>query len=1548
MDADYERAIDEELEKLKVNLSDTDSESYTDVEEDSATSGENQIILPDSVFAYVEMSSKRLNTFEQLMLENLDDTNGAPCSELPRLNLCDDLLNELTSTAGEDPAKLKEILSEVEEQVASQVEQNFSDDFAAASYTDDQTEYDSYKECESRFISEWRELEKRLRREEERLKREEEEERLRREEEERLARLEVEREHCLERDKERRSSHEELRSTEKVCLFENIKSVEGDEGLSTEIIKQQELIQRLEEQLQEERRMFEMAQQEEQRRTMEQRCSAVMKLQAAFRGSLVRRWSRGELIKRREEERRRENERKNEREERERRRKREEKLKREQEEKARREAEERRRQREQVERRRAEYERAKEQERHRLERERELQERARKEEEEEEQAERVKNERNAKVDEEKRRRMEEKRAEEERREIQKEVKEREEKKRQEEVKKMEDEQIKRGNESEQVRDVGSKKREIKDSRRDEGQVIKNNDEKDEKSQGNGQKEQTRTSVTREDEETNDPIEQREGLKVNNTHGTKNTETLEEEEEERTGELVLQPCLLPSEKVLLTSPCPSSSGPQEQLEHPVSSAVPTASIHNTYTHFQAAWLQVEADGAKPEMDTRGRQHATMCPTESVQECSSFCLPDSTEQKRLAWMLSCTPWSKLSMHIRRKGPCDPPRRRMARRALGPDLPPLPVDTVLKSGPWSSLKQVTTVTLEDLPSCCLSTLSGCSRLQSLTLRRCGLRALEGLGQCSELKHVDLRENSIAYVDCGGLARLEVLLLGRNRLASVHGMEGAANLTILQLSHNVISRISGLGSLKRLQRLSVDHNQLISTRGLGEVLTLVQLDCSYNHLSQVDGLETCALLNTLDLRGNSLTELPVLRNHVLLRELYVDENSVSCLQGLASCWLPLLRCLSLAHNCITQLPHLMDLISLRTLDVSNNCLSDLTSVCESLQGCWSLQELNLTNNPLQHEHTWRSSVLAIKPNLVKLNGELTGASTAPSVGSAQLYSFQALCQAHQDQLDSVLQKQSRAISSAPSALDAQLMAGDHSAELFRLAEEQRYAHEYGDSSVCEPNQHQPGVSDLRPSPTSEHSPETLSPSPAEPHTRSPEDLHTQSTEELHPQSTEELHPQSLEEIHTLISEELHPQRQLEPHLSGSALSTHPSSIALPAACTGGSINPPQKLRAARPCEDEHSKYPMEAPRMHLKIVASVVIQRWWRTCRERRRRAPAKAHGRLSSLGMLRSSKYRTEPLNKHYAASVIQAVWRGFSLRRRLAQALALARSSSPDHDVLEEVDVAQFICAEEAMDCERMISHHEVSLSKTIPYVGRLPMSKPPPLLSDHQKSASALPWKLRQAWTGSGAVSQWAESPDTSAKSLSPAWTPGPAVLSERSEKILEEWGFSNSSTGLLMLKRAQRMKVRKHQKRSVMAGRAGVSVPAMPEGEMGSRSQHRPPRRLHPPALESQRSCSTPQSDRFLPELDAEVLNGGRVQLVAGAGNRDGLDSVGRLRDGASAASPPCLHQPPTYTRSQHHTEEASSPGGVTSAPPRKERISFRDNPVRQSGGWGGGRRRTK
>lgn len=56
-------------------------------------------------------------------------------------------------------------------------------------------------------------------------------------------------------------------------------------------------------------------------------------------------------------------------------------------------------------------------------------------------------------------------------------------------------------------------------------------------------------------------------------------------------------------------------------------------------------------------------------------------------------------------------------------------------------SPLLQVTSVTLEDLPGCSLSTLAQCTQLRFLSLRRCGLTALESVSQLRQLAYVDVQ---------------------------------------------------------------------------------------------------------------------------------------------------------------------------------------------------------------------------------------------------------------------------------------------------------------------------------------------------------------------------------------------------------------------------------------------------------------------------------------------------------------------------------------------------------------------------------------------------------------------------------------------------------------------------------------------------------------------------------------------------------------------------------------------------------------------------------------
>ncbi|XP_038936041.1 leucine-rich repeat and IQ domain-containing protein 1-like [Rattus norvegicus] len=104
--------------------------------------------------------------------------------------------------------------------------------------------------------------------------------------------------------------------------------------------------------------------------------------------------------------------------------------------------------------------------------------------------------------------------------------------------------------------------------------------------------------------------------------------------------------------------------------------------------------------------------------------------------------------------------------------------------------------------------------------------------------------------------------------------------------------------------------------------------------------------------------------------------------------------------------------------------------------------------------------------------------------------------------------------------------------------------------------------------------------------------------------------------------------------------------------------------------------------------------------------------------------------------------------------------------------------------------------------------------------------------------------------------------------------------------------------------------------------------------------------------NHFLPELDPDVLNGGRVQLVARLVSREDTDL-----DLFSMTSASTLSVNKEKKSQTHRYSTGSSSGSnkgiiapmiTHTRPSIKERISFRDNPVQLSGGWGSGKRKVK
>ncbi|XP_017362315.1 leucine-rich repeat and IQ domain-containing protein 1 isoform X2 [Cebus imitator] len=896
-----------------------------------------------------------------------------------------------------------------------------------------------------------------------------------------------------------------------------------------------------------------------------------------------------------------------------------------------------------------------------------------------------------------------------------------------------------------------------------------------------------------------------------------------------------------------------------------------------------------------------------------ESMTCSVPESTllssiEEKRLAWIKSFKPWleifkqSQQKKIVRRKRPVKCPAN------MAPALDTL---EIIRCGPWDTLQQVTTVTFQDLPGCVLSTLAECTNLQFLSLRRCGLTSLHSLSNCKKLKYIDAQENHIEAIDCENLENLCVLLLNKNQLTSLHGLDGCTNIQCLELSHNRITRIGGLESLKNLQQLILDHNQLISTKGLCDTPTIVYLDCSHNHLTDVEGIENCGLLQILKLQGNYLSELPYLENLVLLRELHLDDNSISTVEAFSSYWLPLLQNLTISQNSLTKIVPLFHFVSLEKLDVSHNCLSDLTSAVKWFDACYFLRELSLTGNPLLQETNWRYSLLKVLPALKMLNGDtLNSDSERHTEEHNQLESagFLVLCQSQIREFNLLIENYVTRKGDA-FTLDTAENLCHYFKKLMILSTEYRHAHERGDVNITKKDESEAQKSHLAPTNSDSTLQNGVFYSCAHEHNPDSSDIPEKwmdSGSNHSPLSNSS----TCEDMEGRHQEKLVCQKRED-----SKASSIPTKI----------IPFKEVVMTNSLLRNHQNIEPSE------KIMAAVVIQSYLRGYLIRRQIHFSTRLHTAATESLLNSSiknqtilkKEKRESIvniqkQREKAAILIQAVWKGFILRKKLTTALEAIKNDESDEEY-REIDLEDFAFNEAVLEEEWLALDSTRFPSQTLLPSNQLHWPKIPGNLKRDDTSLN-LPSNPAQAWLcndkenlfssehtqfnsrSENRTSSWTPESKTSRKSL---------LKSEKEKKISEEWGFKDISTAQQMLKRAQKMKSKKLKKNLDSTVRLAlfknnenkVSVSKSPKkaqpkrdgyfedieedlihkettaNEKLERNREYTYQWLHTQVgVHETTNSRNMKCDHFLPELDPDVLNGGRVQLVARLVSREDTD----------------------------------------------------------------------
>ncbi|XP_026653415.2 leucine-rich repeat- and IQ domain-containing protein 1 isoform X3 [Zonotrichia albicollis] len=916
-------------------------------------------------------------------------------------------------------------------------------------------------------------------------------------------------------------------------------------------------------------------------------------------------------------------------------------------------------------------------------------------------------------------------------------------------------------------------------------------------------------------------------------------------------------------------------------------------------------------------------------------SKVTFPDDIEKKRRNWMNRCKSWSKIYEENQRK---QATIRKRLRKSSFSKMPPLSTDKIIHSGPWSTLLQVTTLTLEDLPACSLSTLSECSNLQVLTLRRCGLVALEGLSSCKGLKYINVEDNNIQVIDCASLENLCILILNKNRLSSVCGLDGCKNLQNLELSYNRITRIGGLESLKNLQQLIVDHNQLISTKGLCEAPALIHLDCSYNYLAQVEGIENCGLLQVLKLQGNNLQEVPRLENHVLLRELYLDDNSISSVRMLSLYWLPLLQILLLSQNRLTDLVPLNSFVFLEKLDIKNNCLSDLKDVNTWFSGCNKLKELSLSGNPLLQEKNWRSSMLDVLPSLQLLDGEILTHHASPTtekVKASELGAFLELCQAQIEE-NTQLKKKAAELK-ITSSVDSVLEQCWYFNQLMKLSIKHRYVHEYGELNINDRD-----------------GPEALQ-----------NHLKQTSTGCLEENNLFIMGVTENKQVLLDPSKRLNTTGDIQATFINSSIPAHQKENRgdqrVKQKSTESCINYSGESKGNNNMSDQltlqqsvivasdmgrnlqHFGNGTESLRME-----AFSIQSFWQQYHAQRK----------NDCNKTENHQFVEALRQKHEAATVIQAFWKGCLLQKKLASALADVKSDELE-DEYEEINVDAFTFSEK--------------------------FSRP----SDSSEHSNSLPLAPQEVWQCANRPHSYsAEKYHFHSRAGKETMSQLPnckekkefLFVSKKEEKISEEWGFKDISTAQLMLKRAHKMQPKKYSNKSLDPAvrlalfknnenkHLSVKPPGKTQpisaGDFEGKKISQLDATLDEKLQRKDFTCQWLQEQlldyeapssrntkccRFLPELDPAICDSRQVQLVASSVSREDMDL-----DLVSMASGSALTENREKNKLPHRHSARSSKKNISTpeksclGPSHAERISFRDRPVQLSGGWGAGKKRQK
>ncbi|KAF4010126.1 hypothetical protein G4228_001679 [Cervus hanglu yarkandensis] len=462
-----------------------------------------------------------------------------------------------------------------------------------------------------------------------------------------------------------------------------------------------------------------------------------------------------------------------------------------------------------------------------------------------------------------------------------------------------------------------------------------------------------------------------------------------------------------------------------------------------------------------------------------------------------------------------------------------------------------------------------------------------------------------------------------------------------------------------------------------LQQVATITFQDlpgCSLSTLAE------CPNLQFLSLRRCGLTSLHSLSNCKKLKYIDAQENHIETIncENLENLCIVLLN-----ENQLTSLHGLDGCTNIQSLELSHNKITriDLTSAIKWFDACFSLHELSLTGNPLLQEVNWRHSLLKILPALRILNGErLTSYSESHTEEhyKLELEHFLEHCQSQIREFNLLSEKYITGDRNI-FTLDVAQNLCCYFKKLMTLSNECRCVHEHGDVSITRRGESEAQQNHLPPTHSDSIQQNSVLYSFANEYKLKSPDI-SEKWMDSGPSHSSSTNPSLCEDTKEGNQEEIVEQKRED-----SKTSSFPSKR-IPF------IETVRTRFLLENCQNtEH----------HEKIVAATVIQAYWRGYTARRQiHLSAELHpaaiGPLTSQPnsciknqtILKKEKIKSTmniQEQKEKAAVLIQAVWKGFLLRKKLTTALESIKNEESEEEY-EEIDLEDFTFDEAALEKE----------------------------------------------------------------------------------------------------------------------------------------------------------------------------------------------------------------------------------------------------------------------